>query len=86
MYFRNEPLQNYCEVFVSFTPTLPWKPPNGELLEIIREPIHYSNLSTNEWQARRFLADDHSIVVKRANKGSCIVTRDKENYPNEVEN
>ena len=35
--------------------------------------IKYSNLSREEWNAIRSLADDRNVVTKKADKGLCIV-------------
>ena len=75
-----------------------WKPPLGhlnlevilsqvenELFEITKEPTRYSNLSQEEWRAIRTLVDDRSIVIKKADKGSCIVVWDRADDLKEVE-
>ena len=84
-YFRNEIFENFSEV-PAFPPKSSWKPPQGhpnlevylsqvenERFSIVDEPIRYSNLSKEEWVAMRSLADDRSIVIKKADKGLCIV-------------
>ena len=84
-HFRNEPSDNFSER-PAFSPKSSWKPPLGhpnlevflsqvenELFEITKEPTRYSNLSQEQWRAIRILADDRSIVIKKADKGSCIV-------------
>ena len=45
----------------------------------------YSNLSQEEWRAVRSLADDRSIVIKKADKGSCDVVWDRWDYIKEAE-
>ena len=95
--FRNEISENFNEVPV-FSPKSPWKPPQGhpnlevylsqvekELFSIIDEPIRHSNLSKEEWVAMRSLADDRSIVIKKADKGASIVVWDRNNYLREAE-
>ena len=57
----------------------------NELFEITKEPTRYSNLSQEEWRAIRTLADDRSIVIKKADKGSCIVVWDRADYLREAE-
>ena len=57
----------------------------NELFSIIDQPIRYSNLSKEEWIAMRSLADDRSIVIKKADKGSCIVVWDRNDYLTEAE-
>ena len=96
-YFRNEISENFSEV-PAFSPKSSWKPPQGhpnlevylsqvekELFSIVDEPIRYSNLSKEEWIVLRSLADDRSIVVKKADKGSCIVVWDRNDYLREAE-
>ena len=34
----------------------------------------------DEWQAMRNLAEDRSIIIKLADKGSCAVVWDREDY------
>ena len=96
-HFRNEPSDNFSER-PAFSPKSSWKPPLGhpnlevflsqvenELFEITKEPTRYSNLSQEEWRAIRTLADDRSIVIKKADKGSCIVVWDRADYLREAE-
>ena len=45
----------------------------------------YSNLSKDEWEAVRTLGDDRDIVIKKANKGSCVVIWDRNDYITEAE-
>ena len=47
--------------------------------------MKHSNTSKEEWQAIRALADDRIIVIKRADKGSCVVVWDRMNYLLEAE-
>ena len=81
-----------------FSPKSSWKPPQGppnlevylsqveyKLFSIVDESIRYSNVSKEEWVAMRSLADDRSIVIKKADKGSCIVAWDRNDYPREAE-
>ena len=96
-YFRNEISENFSEV-PAFSPKSSWKRPQGhpnlevylsqvenELFSIVDEPIRYSNLSKEEWIAMRPFADDRSIVIKTADKGSCIVVWDRNDYLREAE-
>ena len=89
---------NNCSERPAFWPKASWKLPWGhsnlevflsqvknELLEITKEPTRYSNLSQEEWRAIRTLADDRSIVIKKADKGSCIVVWDRADYLREAE-
>ena len=64
---RWQPLQDHlcCEVFLSQV--------ENELLELPNADIKYSNLSREDWNVIRSLADDIIIIIKKADKGSCIV-------------
>ena len=57
----------------------------NEPLTIADEPIRYSNLSKEDWIAVRSLVDDRPIVIKKADKESCIVVWDRNDYLREVE-
>ena len=83
--FRNEPSQSFS-VAPAFTRKFSWKPPLGhpnlevflsqvesELFKETQDSLRYSNLSQEEWRPVRSLADDRSIVIKKADKGSCVV-------------
>ena len=96
-HFRNEPSENFSEI-PSFKPKSSWKPPNAnlnlemflskveqDLFKTIETPIRYSNLSSDEWKAIRSLADDRSIVIKKANKGSAVVVWDRVDYIKEAQ-
>ena len=48
----------------------------GETFTLIQKPLRYSNLSKEEWQEVRSLANDCNIVIKKADKGSCVVIWD----------
>ena len=56
-----------------------------ELFEIAKKNLRYSILSKEEWRAIRSLADDRSIVIKKADKGSCVVVWDRNDYVLEAE-
>ena len=96
-HFRNEISEDFSEV-PAFSPKSSWNPPQGhpnlevylsqvenELFSIADETIRYSNISKEEWIAMRSLADDKSIVTKKADKGSCIVVGDRNDYLREAE-
>ena len=42
-------------------------------------PLDY-NLSKEEWLAMRDLAEDRNIIIKPADKGSCVVVCYRENF------
>ena len=96
-YFCNEISENFSEK-PAFTPTSKWKPPKGhpslevflnqiekELFELAESPRNYSNFSKEEWQAMRSLVNDRTVVIKKADKGSCVVVWDREDYIAEAE-
>ena len=51
-----------------------------ELFSTADESLKYSNLSKEEWIGMRSMADGRSIIIKRADKGSCIVAWDTGDY------
>ena len=55
------------------------------MFEDIGTSLRYSNLSTEEWKAKRSLAGDRSIVIKKADKGSAVVLWDRNDYIKEAE-
>ena len=55
------------------------------LLRIPDKSLTYSNLTKEEWKAITSLTDDRSIVIKRADKGSCVVVWDRDDYLSEAE-
>ena len=90
-YFRNEPTPQFSEV-----PS--WRPPNGhpaleiflskvekDLFDICKKQRTYSNFNSEEWKAMRSLADDRSLVIKKADKGSCVVVWGRNDYLTEAE-
>ena len=96
-YFRDEPTPFFSDQ-ASFSPKSSWSPPAShpnlevflsqiehELFRIPDKSLTYSNVTKEEWQAVRSLADDRSIVVKKADKGSCVVVWDRDDYLSEAE-
>ena len=57
----------------------------NELLQLPKADIKYSNLSREECNGIRSLADDRNITVKKADKGSCIVIWGRNDYLMEAE-
>ena len=91
-HFRNEPTSEFSDRPV-FSPKSLWNPPTGhpnlevflsqnehEPFQIPDKCLPYSKLSKDEWQATRSLAEDRSIVIKKADKGSCLVIWDRLDY------
>ena len=96
-YFRNEPKENFSEKPV-FNVKSNWNPPNGhsaleiflsklenEVFSVLPGTPHNYYLSKEEWLAMRDLAEDRNIIIKLADKGSCVVLWDREDYLAEVE-
>ena len=96
-YFRNEISENFSEK-PAFTPKSKWNPPKGhpslevflsqrekELFELAKSLRNYSNFSKEEWPAMRSLVNDRSLISKKADKGSCLVVWDREDYIAEAE-
>ena len=54
-------------------------------MEIANNSLGYSNFSKKQWQAMRKLANDRSIVIKKVDKGSCVVVWDRSDYIAEAE-
>ena len=90
--FSNEPSQDFSVVPVLARNCF-WKPTLGhpnlevflgqvesELFKEIQDILRYSNLSQEEWRAVRSLVDDRSIVIEKADKGSCVVVWDRRDY------
>ena len=57
----------------------------NELFKITDKELGYSNSTSEEWKAMRSLADDKQIVIKKADKGSCVVVWDRDDYLLEAE-
>ena len=51
-----------------------------ELFKLPFENLRHNNTSKEEWNATRPLVDDRTIVIKKANKGSCVVVLDRMDY------
>ena len=48
--------------------------------EIPSSDLKYSNMSREEWQAVRSLADDRSIVINKTDRGSVAAVWDRHGY------
>ena len=96
-HFWNEPTSDFGNI-PAFAPKSAWKPNKGhpnlevflsqvefDLCKAIEKPLGCSNLSKEEWDARRSMADDRNIVIKRADKGSFVVIWDRNDNVKEVE-
>ena len=51
-----------------------------EIFTLSEKPLRYWNLTKEEWQAVRSLANDCNIMIKKADKGSCVVIWDRLDY------
>ena len=58
----------------------------GEIFSLLSGNSTSYNLTKEKWKAIRGLAEDRSIVIKPADKGSCVVVWDKLDYLAEAEN
>ena len=96
-HFRNDTTPNFSEI-PAFRPKSTWNPPKGhpnlkvflsevekELFKCPDKNLGYLNLSSEEWKAMHSLADDRSIVIKKADKGSSVVVWDRNDYVMEAE-
>ena len=57
----------------------------SELFKETSDCLRYSNVSQEEWQAVRSLADDRFLVIKKVDKGSFVVVWDRFDYVKEAE-
>ena len=96
-HFRNEPTLDFSEKLAFHTKSS-WNPPKGdpheevflsrveeELFPVIERPVRHFNLSQEEWKGIRSLEDDINIVIKKADKGYCVVIWDRNDYIAEAE-
>ena len=96
-HFWNEPSESFSKK-PAFSTKSSWKPPEGhpnlevflrqlenEIFKMVETPLGYSNLSKEEWEAVRTLAGNRNIVIKKADKGSCVVIWDRNDYITEAE-
>ena len=79
-YLHNDPTPDFSKK-PSFTPKLSWKPPTGclnlegflselekQIFKIVDLKLGCPNFSNEEWQVMQALADDRSIVIKKADE------------------
>ena len=97
-HFRNEITEDFSTTPVS-RPKSNRTPPVGDpnlemfLSELGKElfegsnfsHFHRQNFNREEWKALRDLAEDKGIVIKSADKGSCVVIWDREDYLKEAD-
>ena len=91
-FFRNEPTENFSEA-PAFRVKSNWNPPNGhpaielflsklesEIFSVLPgTPLDY-DLFKKEWLTLRGLAEDQNLIIKPADKDSCVVVWDREHY------
>ena len=96
-HFWNEPTHNFSNVpYVKFKSK--WSPPKGhpaieiflskvenELLKVTEKVSGYSTFTSEEWKAMWSIADDRQIVIKKADKSSCFMVWDRDDYLLEAE-
>ena len=51
----------------------------------VQGPLGYSNLYKKQWKTVRSLANDRIIVIKKTDKGTCVVIWDRSKYIMEAE-
>ena len=97
-FFCNESTENFREI-PAFRIKFNWSPHkvhpalemflnqmDGEIFSLLPGNYTSYNLTKQEWKAMRGLAEDLSVVIKPADKGSCVVVWDKLDYLAEAEN
>ena len=57
----------------------------NDLFKVVDKELWYSSFTSEEWKALRSLADDKQIVIKKADKGFCVVIWDRDDYLPEAE-
>ena len=92
--FRNEPSGVFSDK-PAFHPKSSWKPPPGhpglelflsqiekDIFEslVIDSTLINANMNKEEWDVLKGLADDRSIVIKKVDKGSCVVVWCRDGY------
>ena len=91
-YFRDEMSPDFRDI-PFFRPKSFWKPPPGhpcvelflsklknELFSFLPGKPQTYNLTKEEWLAMRSLAEERAVIIKPADKGSCLVVWDREDY------
>ncbi|CAB4028918.1 Hypothetical predicted protein, partial [Paramuricea clavata] len=91
-HFRDNVTADFSEI-PAFRPKSTWTPPKGcpslelflsqiekELFECVPQKLWKHNLSKIEWLALKTLTEDNSIIIKPADKGSCVVVWDRDDY------
>ena len=95
-YFRDKPTPFFSDQ-PTFSNNQSWNPPAGhpnlevfltqseyELLQIPRKSYLFQ-LTKEMWEDIRSLDTDRSVVIKEADKGSCVVVCDRDDYLSDTE-
>ena len=96
-YFRNKPSRDFSNTPYVKSKSK-WNSPKGhpaikiffskvenDLFKVVDKELGYSNFTSEEWKALRSLPDDKQIVIKKADKGSCVAIWDRNHYLAEAE-
>ena len=97
-HFSNDTTPQFSEI-PAFTRKSKWKSPKGNpklevflnqikknFFELAETPLGYLSFSKEECQAMSSLTNNTSIVIKKADKGSCVVVWDNEDCKANAEN
>ena len=80
-HFKNKSSQSFREL-PAFSPKSIFL---VKFFEVAKDSTQYSNRTCVEWKAIRSLADGSSIIIKKADQGSCVVVRDGADYLQKTE-
>jgi hypothetical protein len=91
-HFRDNVMADFSEI-PAFRPKSTRTPPKGcpslelflsqiekELFECVPQKLWQHNISKIVWLALKTLTEDNSIIIKPADKGSCVVVWDRDDY------
>ena len=91
-HFRENITAGFSEI-LAFRSKTTWTPPKGcaslevflsrvekELFKYVAQRVQKYNLSKNQWRTLKMLIEDNSIIIKLADKGSCAVVWDRDDY------
>ena len=56
-----------------------------QLFKITDKELGYSNFTSEKWKAAHSLADDKQILLKKADKASCVIVLNGDDYLPEAE-
>ena len=97
-YFKNDVTEIFSQL-PAFQNKCNWNPPKeqpaleiflsqieGDIFSVLPGNTSSYKLTKNEWLVMRGLVEDRRIIIKPADKGSCIVVWDQADYLAEAEN